>query len=118
MKVVDPSLTDKDLARLQHDTFKYFEKEVNSDNGLVADSTKQGAPSSIAAVGFGLTAYPIGVERGYVTRNEAIKRCLVTLRFFHDAPQGTGPDAIGYNGFYYHFLDMQTGKRHGRCEIS
>ena len=118
MKVIEPSLTDDDLSRLQRDTFKYFADEVNLDNGLVPDNTKQGAPSSIAAVGFALTAYPIGVERGYLSRAEAIKRCLITLRFFHDGPQGTGEDAIGYRGFYYHFLDMKTGRRVWKCEVS
>jgi hypothetical protein len=118
MKVIEPSLTDDDLSRLQRDTFKYFADEVNLDNGLVPDNTKQGAPSSIAAVGFALTAYPIGVERGYLSRAEAIKRCLITLRFFHDGPQGTGEDAIGHRGFYYHFLDMKTGRRVWKCEVS
>lgn len=118
MKVIEPSLTDDDLERLQRDTFKYFADEVNLDNGLVPDNTKLGAPSSIAAVGFALTAYPIGVERGYLSRAEAIKRCLITLRFFHDGPQGTGEDAIGYRGFYYHFLDMKTGRRVWKSEVS
>jgi len=118
MKVIEPSLTDEELAHLERDTFRYFADEMNPENGLVADRTKQGAPSSIAAVGFALTAYPIGVERGYLPRAEAIKRCLITLRFFHDGPQGRGPDAIGYKGFYYHFLDMKTGRRTGKSEIS
>src|SRR5688572_12930431 len=118
MKVLEPSLTDEELARLERDTFKYFADEMNHENGLVPDSTKQGAPSSIAAVGFALTAYPIGVERGYLTRAEAINRSLITLRFFHDGPQGIGPDAIGHKGFYYHFLDMKTGGRVGNSEIS
>src|SRR5688572_30211535 len=118
MKVLGPSLNDEDLIRLESDTFKYFADEMNPDNGLVPDSTKQGAPSSIAAVGFALTAYPIGVERGYLTRVEAIKRALITLRFFHDGPQGNGPEAIGHKGFYYHFLDMKTGRRAGNSEIS
>src|SRR5687767_1281873 len=118
MKVPESSLSDEDLAQLERDTFKYFADETNTRNGLVPDNTRQGAPSSIAAVGFALTAYPIGVERGYMTRAEAVKRCLVSLRFFHDGPQGTGPDAIGYRGFYYHFLDMKTGKRVWKSEIS
>lgn len=118
MKVLEPSLTDEELAQLERDTFKYFADEMNPDNGLVPDSTKQGAPSSIAAVGFALTAYPIGVERGYLSRGEAINRSLITLRFFHDRPQGKGTDAIGYKGFYYHFLDMKTGRRAGNSEIS
>jgi hypothetical protein len=118
MKLIEPSLTDEELDQLERDTFKYFADEMNPENGLVADSTKQGAPSSIAAVGFALTAYPIAVERGYLTRVEAIKRCLITLRFFHNGNQGTGPDAIGYKGFYYHFLDMKTGRRAGTSEVS
>ena len=118
MDVLEPSLSGEDLAHLERDTFKYFADEMNPDNGLVPDNTRQGAPSSIAAVGFALTAYPIGVEREYLTREEAIERCLLTLRFFHDGPQGTAADDIGYKGFYYHFLDMKTGRRVWKCEIS
>jgi len=114
----EPSLTDEDLARLERDTFKYFADEVNPENGLVPDSTRRGSPSSIAAVGFALTTYPIAVERKYIARAEAVKRTLTTLRFFHDAPHGQQPDATGYKGFYYHFLDMQTGRRVNKCEIS
>lgn len=66
MKVLAPSLTDESLAELERDTFKYFTAEMNPENGLIPDSTKQGAPCSIAVVGFALTAYPIGVERRYM----------------------------------------------------
>jgi hypothetical protein len=118
MRGSETSLSDEELAQLECNTFKYFVDQMNPENGLIPDSTRQGAPSSIAAVGFALTAYPIGVERGYMTRAEAIKRSLITLHFFHDGPQGTGPDAIGYKGFYYHFLDMKTGRRVWKCEIS
>ena len=52
MKVLEPSLTDEELSRLESDTFKYFADEINLENGLVPDSTKQGSPSSIAVVGF------------------------------------------------------------------
>ena len=75
--------------------------------------------SSIAAVGFGLSTYPVGVERGYVTREQARDRTLVTLRFFADAPQG--PEAAGnsgYRGFFYHFLDMESGRRYQTTELS
>jgi hypothetical protein len=118
MKVLEPSLTDEELARLERDTFKYFADEINLENGLIPDNTRRGAPASIACVGFALTAYPIAVERKYLSRTEAIKRTLTTLRFFNEAPQGKQPDAIGYKGFYYHFLDMKTGRRVWNCEIS
>jgi hypothetical protein len=75
--------------------------------------------SSIAAVGFALTAYPIGVERGYITRGEAQERVLATLRFFWRAPQGPAPSGTtGYKGFFYHFLDMETGRRFEGVELS
>lgn len=118
MKVLHPSLNDQDLVRLQGDTFKYFLHEMNPENGLVPDSTREGAPCSIAAVAFALTVYPIGVERKYLSRKEAIKRTLKKLRFFHDGPEGKGTDAIGYRGFYYHFLDMKTGHRMWNSEVS
>ena len=105
-----------DLARR---TFDFFWETTPANNGLSPDRYPTPSFSSIAAVGFALTAYPIGVERGYITRVQAIERVLATVRFFRDAPQG--PDAsgtTGYKGFFYHFLDMQTGTRHGDTELS
>jgi hypothetical protein len=84
----------------------------------VRDSTRSGSPSSITAVGLALTVYPVGVERGFLSRKEAIQRTLTTLRFFWNSPQGEEPDATGYKGFFYHFLDMESGRRAWRCELS
>ena len=109
---------DKMLDSLQRDTFGYFLHEDNPANGLVADKTSPGWPSSIAAVGFAIAAYPIGVERGFCTRGDAVKKTLTALRFFRNSPQGPEPDATGYKGFYYHFLDMKTGRRVWKCELS
>jgi hypothetical protein len=109
---------DKMLDNLQHDTFQYFLHESNPRNGLVKDKTAPHWPASIAAVGLALAAYPVGVECGYLSRADAVQRTLATLRFFHDSPQGTQPDATGYKGFYYHFLDMDTGRRVWNCELS
>ena len=113
-----PSFSDKQLETLQRLTFDYFLKETNLQNGLVLDSTRQNAPCSIAATGFALAAYPVGVERGFLKRTDAVKRTLTTLRFFLNSWQGTEPDATGYKGFYYHFLDMNTGRRVWNCELS
>ncbi len=75
--------------------------------------------ASIAAVGFALNAYAIGVERGYVTRAQARARVLTTLRFLHAAPQGADPaNSAGYQGFFYHFLNFGSGKRYGNSELS
>src|SRR2546427_12085850 len=88
------------LDGLQADAFKYFLHEVNPSNGLVADCTKEGWPSSIAAVGMALSAYPVGVERGFIKREGAIERTLRKLRFFAGSEQSKSPDATGYKGFY------------------
>ena len=53
-----------------------------------------------------------------MSRGAAAKRTLATLRFFWNSKQGPEPDATGYQGFYYHFLDMQTGRRAWQCELS
>lgn len=106
------------LQRLQRETFDYFIDEKNCKNGLIADKTADGWPSSIAVVGLAINVYIVGAERGYISREEARRRILQTLKFLHSSHQGPEPDATGYMGFYYHFLDMQTGKRMWDCELS
>lgn len=103
---------------LQQGAIRYFMDNVNPDNGLVTDSTWEGAPASIAAAGLALASYPVGVERGIITRADAVERTLTTLRFFNDSAQGPEPDTTGYKGFYYHFLDMRNGQRVWECELS
>ena len=100
------------LDTLEERTFRFFWDSASPKNGLVPDRWPSKSFSSIAAVGFGLTAYPVGVERGYVTREQARERTLVTLRFFWSAPQGPAPAGMtGHRGFFYHFLDMDKGHR-------
>ena len=106
------------LDGLQRHAFDYFLNETNPVNGLVADSTQLGAAASIASVGFALSAYPVGVKRGWMTRAEATQRTLVLMRFFWNSPQGKEVDGTGHKGFYYHFLNMTTGRRAGLCELS
>jgi hypothetical protein len=106
------------LDDLQEETFSYFVHETSRGNGLVRDKTAKAWPASIAAVGMALSAYPVGVERGLVTRAEAVRRTLTALRFFWRSPQGPQKDATGHKGFYYHFLDMKTGRRSPGSELS
>ena len=109
---------DAELEKLQRETFGYFLHETNPVNGLVIDKTAPDWPASIAATGLALAAYPVAVERGFMSRAVAVERTLATLRFFWNSPQGPEPDATGYKGFYYHFLDMQTGRRAWQSELS
>lgn len=107
------------LDDLQRRTFDFFWETTEPSNGLVPDRWPSRPFASIAAVGFGLTAYAVGVERGYVTRDEARERVLATLRFFWQAPQGPETTGVsGYKGFFYHSLDLETGRRHGTSELS
>ncbi|MGH2542058.1 MAG: glucoamylase family protein, partial [Ardenticatenaceae bacterium] len=106
------------LDRLQEDTFGYFLHERNAANGLVPDNTGEDSPASTTAVGLALAAYTVGVERGFIARDEAVARALTTLRFFWNSPQSEEPDATGYKGFYYHFLDMESGRRVWESELS
>ena len=69
-------------------------------------------------MGMGLSVFVVAVERGFLSRAEAVERTLTVLRFFHSSHQGPEPDATGYKGFYYHFLDMQTGRRAWHSELS
>src|SRR5450759_2849810 len=114
-----PKLTaEAELEKLQHDSFNYFLNETNPVNGLVVDKTAPDWPASIAATGLALASYPVAVERGFMSRAAAVQRILKTLRFFWSSQQGPEPDATGYQGFFYHFLDMQTGRRAWQSELS
>ena len=98
---------------IERRTFQFFWDTTNEVNGLTPDRYPSRPFSSIASVGYALTAYPIGIENNWVSRNQAVDRTLLTLKFFRDMPQG--PQATGkgaYKGFYYHFLDMQKGERY------
>ena len=106
------------LDRFQRAAFDYFLQKINPRNGLVADRTCEDAPASIAVVGFALSSYPVAVERGWMGRTEAAARTLITLRFFLNSQQSDAPDASGYKGFYYHFLDLDNGKRVWQSELS
>ncbi len=117
--VTAPAVNDAFLLDIHRRAFNLFWDRGGTTFGLVPDRTPTASSSSIAGVGFALTANVIGAMNGYVARADAAARTAITLRHFHDAPQG--PDAsgmIGYNGFFYHFLDMTTGLRDGTAEIS
>ena len=95
------------LEEVQERSFRYFEEQVNPYNGLVPDSAphqghlKSRVPASIAAVGFALTAYPVGVERGWMERGKALELTRRTLEFFlNHADQERD---------FYHFLIWKLG---------
>jgi len=107
------------VNNLERRTFRFFWDTSSKQNGMAPDRYPSPSFASIAAVGFALTAYVVGAERGFVSRSRARARVLTTLRFLAGLPQGpeeTG--TAGYKGFYYHFLNMNDGLRFGTSELS
>jgi len=106
------------LRQLQRNSFDYFISETNPANGLVRDKTADPWPASIAAMGMALTVWLVGARRKFITRAEAALRCLTMLRFLAASEQSESNSATGYKGFYYHFLEMESGCRAWDCELS
>lgn len=110
----DPLLDD-----LEERTFRWFWDLADPGTGLIPDRNPTPSFSSVAAVGFGLTAYVVGAERGWVTREQARDRVRHVLEFLWNAPEGPQPKGVtSYKGFFYHFLDMKTGHRFETVELS
>jgi hypothetical protein len=103
------------LNDLEEREFNYFWDETNPNTGLVPDNANAngGNPSesSIAAIGFGLSALTIGDQRGWVSNTAAYQRALTTVNFLYNS-------GASYNGFFYHFLNPTTGAREGTSELS
>jgi hypothetical protein len=121
LAVVPRAFADDDafLDYIQQCHFDYFWYLANPANGLVPDRSTPTSPCSIAAVGFGLTAIGIGIDHGWISRAAGAARVRTTLETFLQGPQGPGASGtIGHNGWFYHFLDMNTAVRAPGSELS
>lgn len=97
---------------VQRAHFEWFRRNQHPVTGLVLDRDRKGAPASIAATGFALTAHTIAAERGWISRGEALKYARKTLASLALTPQGCEAEGRSGNwGMYYHFLDPATGLR-------
>jgi hypothetical protein len=107
---------DRLMDEIERRACRYFYDMADPNTGLVRDRATPDEPyaasaASIAATGFGLSALAIGTRRGFLDRNLAEARTRNTLRFLCEkAPQE--------HGFFYHFMDSDTGKRIWRSEAS
>ncbi|OFX83593.1 MAG: hypothetical protein A2W99_15290 [Bacteroidetes bacterium GWF2_33_16] len=118
---VDYSITRDDevlLDSIQRKTFLYFLNEHHPEWGIVKDRASLWAPSSSASTGFGIPSFAIGVERNWITREQAAQITLNMLNFYLNSVQSTDTNATGYKGFYYHFVRMSSGTREWDCELS
>jgi hypothetical protein len=106
------------LDSVQYYSFLFFINERNEQNGLVKDRSASWSPASVASIGFAIPSYAVGVERGWMSREDAASFTLAVLKFFYNSSQSSDTNVTGYKGFYYHFLKMNSGIREWNCELS
>lgn len=99
------------LEKIERDSLEYFIRYSHPETGLTQDSTLPGSPASIAATGFSLASLGIAQSKGWIPYEKAYKQVLKTLRTLR-------LHAHHQNGFFYHFLDLKTGRRAWRSEAS
>ena len=92
---------DKLLDEISQACFTFFWTQADAESGLVKDRSNHNV-CSVASLGFGLAALPIGVERGYVTREQAEDRALRALATLEKSN-------AHHNGMFCHFIDIKTG---------
>ncbi|VXC59236.1 glucoamylase family protein [Sphingomonas sp. AX6] len=103
---------------LQQRTFAYFWDTTDPKTCLAPDRWPSNPFSSIAATGFAITAYGVGAERSYVTREQAAERTLACVEYYWNAKMGPAESGVsGHKGFFYHFLDG-NGHRYRNTELS
>ncbi|MGA8538168.1 MAG: glucoamylase family protein [Terriglobales bacterium] len=111
-----PPLTDDQfLDEIERAIFLYFWEQASLTTGQVKDrafaaGNDMRTLSSIAATGFGLGALCIADQRGYVASADIVARVQATLSFLLQMPNE--------NGFFYHYVDMNTGQRANDSEVS
>lgn len=122
---VSQTSTEAILDSIQHTAFNFFWNEASSGTGLIRDRSLvtggtggEYIPSSVASVGFGLSAICVGVDHGWVTRSNAAARVLTTFQTLWQGPQGNTDSLTGRIGLFYHMLDMTTARRAWSSELS
>jgi len=99
-----PTISDDSLLTLvQQRTFRYFYDFAHPVSGLARERNTSGDIVTTGGSGFGLAAFPVAVERGFITRAEALAHCTKVVDFLTDK-------AERFHGVYSHWLDGKTGK--------
>lgn len=117
------NIDNEDLRAFTHDlkkrTFTYFWEVVDTVNYQTDDRYPSRTFTSIAATGFALPTYIIGVENQFISREQAAERTHRLLTWLWNSKQSADEQgATGYKGFYYHFLNFGTGTRYKDVELS
>ena len=97
-------ISDEELLTLvQRQTFKYFWDYAHPTCGLARERLNSGNTVTSGGSGFGIMTIPVGIERGFITREEGAERMLKIATFLDEK-------AERFHGAYSHWLDGETGK--------
>lgn len=109
----------KFLDMVERKAFNFFWDGFDPRTGLIGDASSVSRRSSIASVGFGLSAFCIADARGWENHQEIYNRVLTVLNSFYKDPNNEKDFCVeGTHGFFYHFVNMDTGMRFGKSEVS
>ena len=108
------------LNFLQEKMFRFFWTEAGATTGLVSDKSNGWADvdfpvASVATTGLGLSVLTVAAERGWIPPDDARQRVHTILDFFKTMQTDPGRS---YHGFWYHFVDWNTGQRVWDSEVS
>ncbi|RKX84787.1 MAG: beta-glucosidase [Spirochaetes bacterium] len=94
--------TDEELLDLtQEKTFNFFWKNVNLVSGLTKKSLSTDY-IALSGASYGVLSILIGVERGYITRQQAVERMTIIVQFLSEK-------ADRFHGAWAHWFDTTTG---------
>jgi hypothetical protein len=98
-----PVVSDEELLTLiQQQTFKYFYDFAHPASGMARERNTSGDLVTSGGSGFGIMAIVVGIERGFITRQEGIDRLAKILTFLESADR--------FHGGWPHWLNGNTGK--------
>jgi hypothetical protein len=97
------AMTDEDfLDMVQSATFRYFWHYAHPVSGLTRERLGSGETVTIGGSGFGVMGIPVGIQRGYITRQEGAERALKIVDFLLTK-------ANRFHGAWSHWLNGTTG---------
>ncbi len=98
-----PQITDDQLlTKVQEQTFKYFWDFAHPESGLIRERNTSGNLVTIGGSGFGVMAILVGIERGFITREQGVNRLAKIVNFLAQADR--------FHGVWPHWMDGTTGE--------
>lgn len=90
------------LTRVQEQTFRYFWDFAHPNSGLARERNTSGNLVTIGGSGFGVMALLVGMERGFISREEGVERLEKIVNFLSTADR--------FHGVWPHWLNGNSGQ--------